>query len=169
MIDWNAWIVYFLYIEMGIFVGVLLKQKFVPPSRDASGALSYGTIGQFALGIGVTFGFQLLGTDYMQAWAASTAIATTGNLLPLGIDRIAMALETRKTQTSIDDLKDLLTGNSVIMEDFVKMMVNFANILGLAEELNALGLITGDVVEEESSVGEITNGDGVPEEVIVES
>ena len=169
MIDWNSWIIYFLYVEMGILVGVLLKQKFVPPSRDdVSGAISYGTVGQFALGIGVTFGFQLLGTDYMQAWAASTAIATTGNLLPMGIDKIATALETRKTQTSIDDLKDLLAGNSVMMGDFAKTMVNFAKILGLAEELNALGLITGDAVEEESTGVEITEEE-TSEEVTAES
>lgn len=134
MIDWNMWILYLLYVEMGVLVGVLLKQKFVPPLRNEDGTLTYGTLGQFVLGIGVTFGFQLLGTDFMQAWAASTTIATTGNLLPVLMGRVTSALEVRRTQTSINDLKEMMVGNTDFLGNLEEFMSRLVDILATAED-----------------------------------
>lgn len=146
MVDFTGWLIYLLYVEMGILVGVLFKDRFVPP-KMLEGTLHIGTVGQFLLGVGVTFGFQLLGTDYMMAWSASTAVATTGNLLPVLFGRVTTAIETRRTQTSMDDIYELLTENKEMLE-------LFRQILAIAEEKT--GLATGREIESGSEFAEPT-------------
>jgi len=100
----EAWLFTILYVEAGLLVGVLLKQKFQPPKFN-DGEIHYGTIGQFVVGLGVSFGFQAYGADYAIVWTSTAIVSSVWNLLPK-IEAYVEA-KTRETHTLKVEVQEL--------------------------------------------------------------
>lgn len=98
------WLFTILYVEAGLLVGVLLKQKFQPPKFN-DGEIHYGTIGQFVVGLGVSFGFQAYGADYAIVWTSTAIVSSVWNLLPK-IEAYVEA-KTKETQTLKVEVQEL--------------------------------------------------------------
>ena len=152
---------YLLYVEMGVLVGIFVRDKFVPPYKN-EGVRHFGTLGYFALGFGVSFGFQAIGTDLVVSWAAAASVCTIGNALTGFLDW----LTTRRTNGERDT--KFLMAIAVLMGKPINEVEKILKDLGFLKSGKSQGALE-DVKKALDAVDSMKEEPPLPAEDIVAS